>query len=95
MIDEEREASHRDHQKLHPEGVVVAVVRRLELHVDQVHCGVGAGDVDELHARETRQAVSTSRCLQRPHARLILRCVNGATQNVGPTASFLQSAACT
>ena len=66
MIDEEREASHGDHQKLHSEGVVVAVVRCLELHIDQVHCGIGAGNVDKLQARENHQAVNTSQCFQLP-----------------------------
>lgn len=52
MIDKKREASHRDHQKLHAEGIVIPIVRCLKFHVDQVHCGVGAGDVDELRTKE-------------------------------------------
>jgi hypothetical protein len=53
MIDQKREASHRNHQKLHSEGVVISVIGCLKFHVDQVHCGVGTGNVDELKQRKS------------------------------------------
>lgn len=31
---------------------MVSIVGRLEFHVDQVHRGVGAGDIDELRTRK-------------------------------------------
>lgn len=52
MIDKKREAAHRDHQELHAERIMIPIVRCLEFHVDQVHRGVGAGDVDELQMKE-------------------------------------------
>lgn len=49
MIDKKGEPTNRNYQKLHPEGVMVSIIGGLELHVDQVHGGVRASDVDELH----------------------------------------------
>lgn len=48
MVDQESQPSHRDHQELHSEGVMVAIIGRLELHVDQVDGGVSTPDVDDL-----------------------------------------------
>lgn len=60
MIDKKREPTNRNYQELHSEGVVVSIVGGLELHVDQVHGGVRASDVDELRARkETTPKQST------------------------------------
>lgn len=56
MIDQEGEASHRDHQKLHSEGIMISVVGCLKFHVDQVHCGIGAGNVDELRTEEKHKS---------------------------------------
>lgn len=52
MIDKEREPTNRNYQELHPEGVMVSIIGGLELHVDQVHGGVRASDVDKLRARK-------------------------------------------
>lgn len=54
MIDKKGEPTNRNYQKLHSEGVVVSIVGGLELHVDQVHGGVRASDVDKLRARKER-----------------------------------------
>ena len=56
MVDEEGQASDGDHQELHPERVVVPVIRGLELGVDQVDRGVRTSDVDELEGIEIRAA---------------------------------------
>ena len=48
MVDEEGQASDGHNQELHPERVVVSVIRGLELGVDQVDRGVRTSDVDEL-----------------------------------------------
>lgn len=60
MIDKKREPTNRDYQELHPEGVMVSIIGGLELHVDQVHGGVRASDVDKLRVRkETTPKQST------------------------------------
>lgn len=60
MIDKKREPTNRNYQELHSERVVVSIIGGLELHVDQVHGGVRAGDVDKLRARkETTPKQST------------------------------------
>lgn len=48
MVDKNCETPNRNHQKLHPETVMVAVIGGPELHVDQVDCGVCTSDVDHL-----------------------------------------------
>lgn len=48
MVDENCETPNRNHQKLHPETVMVAVIGGPELHVDQVDGGVCTSDVDHL-----------------------------------------------
>lgn len=48
MVHQESQAPNRDDQELHSERVVVPIVGRLELQVDQVHGGVRTSDVDDL-----------------------------------------------
>lgn len=48
MVDKNSETPNRNHQKLHPETVMVAVIGGPELHVDQVDCGVCTSNVDHL-----------------------------------------------
>lgn len=48
MVDQESQATNRDDQELHSECVVVPIIGRLELQVDQVHGGVRTSDVDDL-----------------------------------------------
>lgn len=48
VVNQESQASNRHDQELHSEGVMIPIVGRLELHVDQVHSGVRASDVDDL-----------------------------------------------
>lgn len=52
MVDKNCETPNGDHQKLHPETVMVAVIGGPELHVDQVDCGIGTGDVDHLRKQQ-------------------------------------------
>lgn len=52
MIDEKWEASYRDHQKFHSEGIMISIIGCLKFHVDQVHRGIGTGNVDELKRKE-------------------------------------------
>lgn len=49
MVDQEGEASDRDDQELHAEGVMVAVVRSTELGEHQVERAVGTDDEDHFH----------------------------------------------
>lgn len=49
MVDKEGQASNWDNQELHPESVVVAIIGGLEFNVDQVNCGIGTCNIDELH----------------------------------------------
>lgn len=49
MVNQESQATNRDDQELHSEGVMVSIISCLELHVDQVHSGVWTSDVDDLH----------------------------------------------
>ena len=49
MVDKEGQSSHRHHQELHPERVMVAVVGGLKFDVDEIYSGVGGKDVDDLH----------------------------------------------
>lgn len=48
MVDKECQASNWDDQEFHPESVVVAIVGGLEFNVDQVNCGIGTCDVEDL-----------------------------------------------
>lgn len=48
VINEKREATDRNDQKLHSERVVVSIIRRFELHVDQVQGGIRTSDIDHL-----------------------------------------------
>lgn len=58
MVDEEGQASDRDHQELHPEGIMVSVVGGLELGVDQVDGGVRTSNVDELEWKRLRSVTT-------------------------------------
>lgn len=65
MIDEERQSTNGDNQEFHPERVVVSIIRSLKLEVDQVHCGKGTYNVDDLHATvvegdENREQIQVS-----------------------------------
>lgn len=48
MVDQESQATDRDHQELHSEGVVVAIIGGFELGVDKVHGGICTANVDDL-----------------------------------------------
>lgn len=48
VVDEKSEATYRDNQELRPESVVIAVIGGFELGINQVHCGIGTSDVDDL-----------------------------------------------
>lgn len=48
MVNQEGQAANRDNQELHSERVVVPIISRLELQVDQVHSGVRTSDVNDL-----------------------------------------------
>ena len=50
VVEDKGQESGGSQEKLDPERVVVAVIRRLELEVHEVHCGGGAGDEKDLHA---------------------------------------------
>lgn len=41
---------------------MISIVGRLEFHVDQVHCGIGAGDVDELKDLKKKKDAVSSTC---------------------------------
>lgn len=49
VVDEEGKTANRYDKKLGAEGVVVAIVGSLELHVDEIDSEVGAANVDALH----------------------------------------------
>lgn len=48
MVDKERQNSSGNHEELHPERVVVAVVSSFELAVDHPDRGEGTSYVDHL-----------------------------------------------
>ena len=48
MVNKESQASNWDNQELHSECVMVAIICCLELHVDQVDCGISTSNVDHL-----------------------------------------------
>lgn len=48
MVNQESQSTNRDDQELHSERVVIPIIRRLELQVDQVHSGVRTSNVDDL-----------------------------------------------
>lgn len=48
MVDKNCKTPNRNHQKLHPETVMVAVIGGPELDVDQVDCGTCTSDVNHL-----------------------------------------------
>lgn len=48
MVDQESQSTDRDDQELHSERVMVPIISRLELQVDEVHSGVCASNVDDL-----------------------------------------------
>lgn len=58
MVDENSKATNRHNKKLDSEAVVISIIGGLELHVDQVHCGICAGNVDHLTGN-TEQLVNT------------------------------------
>lgn len=50
MVDQEGQTSNWNDKELNSESVVVPIISGLEFHIDQVHSGIGAADVDDLHA---------------------------------------------
>lgn len=48
MVNQERQSTNRDDQELHSECVMVPIISRLELQVDEVHSGVRTSNVDDL-----------------------------------------------
>lgn len=52
MVDKNCKTPNRNHQKLHPETVMVAIIGGPELHVDQVDCGACTSDVDHLDKQQ-------------------------------------------
>lgn len=48
MVNEERQTTNRDDQELHSECVMVPIISRLKLHIDQVYSGICTSDVDDL-----------------------------------------------
>lgn len=48
MVDQERQASHRNQQELHSECVMISVVGGFELHVYHVQGGIRTANVDHL-----------------------------------------------
>lgn len=60
MVDEESQSTNGDHEELHPERVVVPIVRCLKLHVDEVHGGISATDVDDLKETEDKRRNASS-----------------------------------
>lgn len=48
MVDKEGKPTHGDHQELHPERVMVAIIGGFELDIDQVHGGIRTSNVDNL-----------------------------------------------
>lgn len=61
MVDEECQASNWDDQEFHPEGIVVAVIGGLEFSVDQVNCGIGTCNVDDLCGKMKKK--NTTQCV--------------------------------
>lgn len=57
MIDKKRESTNRNYQKLHPERIMVSIVGGLKFHVDQVHGGIRASNVDKLKSKERKRNV--------------------------------------
>lgn len=60
MVDEESQSTDWDHEELHPERVVVSIIGCLKLHVDEVHGGVSAADVDDLKETEDERRDASS-----------------------------------
>lgn len=48
MIHQESQPTNRDDQELHSKRVMIPIICRLELKVDQVHGGIRTSDVDNL-----------------------------------------------
>lgn len=63
MVDKNRETPNRNHQKLHPETVMVTIVGGPEFHVDHVDCGICARNVDHLVKRQT-VTKGTENCIE-------------------------------
>lgn len=57
MIDKKRESTDRNYQKLHPERIMVSIIGGLKFHVDQVHGGIRASNVDKLKSKERKRNV--------------------------------------
>lgn len=57
MIDKKRESTNRNYQKLHPERIMVSIIGGLKFHVDQVHGGIRASNVDKLKSKERKRNV--------------------------------------
>lgn len=55
MIDKKREAANGNYQKLHPERIMVSIIGGLKFHVDQVHGGIRASNVDKLKIKERKE----------------------------------------
>jgi len=51
MVDKYGKTSHRNHQELHPERVVVMVVRCAELGIHQIYGSVQPDDEEDFHHR--------------------------------------------
>ena len=66
VVDEDGKPGHRNHKELHSERVVTVVVRRAELGIHQIYCGVRRDDEEDLHDRvvqrhERREQVQIAR----------------------------------
>lgn len=57
MVNQESQSTDRDDQELHSERVMVPIISRLELQVDEVHSGVCTSNVDDLE--DTQEAVTS------------------------------------
>lgn len=64
MIDKKREAANGNYQKLHPERIMVSIIGGLKFHVDQVHGGIRASNVDKLKIKERKEKKKKTQRLQ-------------------------------
>jgi len=55
MIDKKRESTNRNYQKLHSECIMVSIIGGLKFHVDQIHSGIRASNVDKLQSKERKK----------------------------------------
>lgn len=54
MIDKKWESTNRNYQKLHSECIMVSIIGGLKFHVDQIHSGIRASNVDKLKSKERK-----------------------------------------